>query len=122
MGALAALVPSAQPTLSVVHARGTEGSSWKWTFLCDGVDFTTVTGTVNIYDTDIDGALVLALNFVGANGSFTVSATPAMTADLAAENKLGRTCVWSCRLTDGTDTAYAWNGDQSRFEIQPAGV
>ena len=122
MGVLASLVPSAQPALNVVNGSATEGSSWKWTFLYAGVDFTTVTGTCKVYDNDIDGTAVVTLTFTGANGSFTISGTPAATAGLAASKKGGRGCVWSCKLTDGTDTVYAWNADQSRFIVNHAGA
>lgn len=122
MGVLAALVPSGQPSLNVVNGVATEGSSWKWTFLYSGVDFATVTGTCKIYDGDIDGTAVVTLTFTGANGSFTITGTPAATAGLAGGKKGGRGCMWSCKLTDGTDTVYAWNADQSSFVIRHAGA
>ena len=121
MGVLATLVPSAQPVLNIVNGEGTEGATWKWTFTYVGVDFTTVTGTCKVYDADIDGTAVITLTFTGANGSFTISATPAATAGLAAGKKAGRICAWSCKLADGTDTIYAWNADSSRFTIRHVG-
>jgi hypothetical protein len=122
MGVLASLVPLAQDALAVVHAPATEGASWKWTFNYPGVDFTTVTGTCKVYDGDLDGTTVITLTFAGANGSFTVSATPAATAGLASGRKSGRSCVWALKLTDGTDTIFAWNADQSRFSIKHTGA
>jgi hypothetical protein len=122
MGVLAAIVPSAQPVLNIVKASATEGTSWKFTLTYAGVDFTTVTGTCKVYDGDMDGTAVITLTFAGANGSFVVSATPAATAGLAASKKGGRGCVWACKLTDGTDTIYAWNADQSQFVINHIGA
>lgn len=117
------LLLQAQPTLFGTHDRwGTEGRSWEIKFIncvdASGapMNMAALTGTCRIV-TKPGGDLVATMTYAGAVGEFTLSATPAQTAGLAAGKRM-RACRWGLSLSDGTDSLQVWGPATSRFYIE----
>lgn len=116
-------------------ASHVEGSTWRWRVydIKDAagtlIDLSSATCAAGLL-TGIDGTAVIsvggtpALTFTGGVGEFTLSATSAATAGLAGSNVAapGRSCVWYCRITSGSNIVYFWNVTGSQFVIYPAGA
>lgn len=114
------LVAQSQPALlgGGVSASATEGRTWLWRFVDvndgagDPIDLTAVTGTCAVVD-------VVALDFVGGVGEFTVGLGEADTVGLANGEDRARACKWSLVLDDGTDSVQVWGPSKSAFNILP---
>ena len=112
--------------LADVNLDGTEGRTWKWTFddVVDAsgadIDLTSATAVCKIID-DVDGADVLALTFTGGVGTFDISALSTATAGLAtgATSQRARNCLWSLKVTSGSNVVQFWGPSGSRFRIYP---
>lgn len=116
-------------------ASAVEGATWKWTIVDindaggDPIDLTSATCAAAVL-TGIDGTTLIsvggtpALTFTGGVGTFSLSATSSATAGLAgsAARSNGRSCVWFCKITSGSNIVYFWNVSGSQFTIYPAGV
>lgn len=139
MSGLADLVLTASNTkggaLVKWSASHVEGATWKWTVTDvrdaagDLIDLTSATCVAGVL-TGIDGTTLIsvggtpALTFAGGVGEFSLSATSTATASLAGAGAgtNGRSCVWFCRLTVGSNIVYFWNVTGSQFVIYPAGA
>lgn len=116
-------------------ASHTEGATWKWTvediddLAGTPIDLTAATCVAAVL-TDVDGATLIsvggtpALTFTGGVGTFSLSATAAATAGLAAgaSKNNPRLCLWFCKITSGTDTVEFWGPAGSPFGLYPAGA
>lgn len=121
MGVLANIVPQAQPALRRVPAAATAGATWRWVITVTNdaapVDLTGCTATCQIVGPNND--TVLALTVALGNGTITISADEATTAELAPSGPpLARR--WFLRINDGTDTVQFWGVEGSPFVIYPA--
>ena len=131
MAGFADLVLQASATtggrLMDVNLDGTEGRTWKWTFdeITDAagadVDLTSATIVAKIIGAEVDSGDVLALTATGGVGTFTLSATSTETAGLAtgATKTAARKCLWSCKITSGSNVVQFWGPSSSNFRIYP---
>lgn len=109
-----------------INLDGTEGRTWKWTFedindrAGTPIDLSSATGVGSII-TDVDGQEVIALTFTGGVGTFSLSALSSATVGLAAgaSATAPRLCLWSCKITSGSNVVQFWGPAGSRFRIYP---
>lgn len=101
------------------------GRTWQWTFNNirdndgDPIDFTTITADCKIVAANRTTE-ILALDFDGGLGTFTLTADGTDTAGLftGADYSQGLICWWYLTLDDGTDSIQFWMVDNSKFAIR----
>lgn len=127
MAGFADLVTQAQPALLGQGCAGSAsaGRTWSWRFTDildnagDPIDLSAVTADCEIV-TAAGGGTILALDFDGGTGEFTISADETDTDGLFVDgdNSRGRICAWYLTITNGTDSVQVWMVDNSPFSIR----
>lgn len=117
------LVAQAQPALAVVHARATEGRSWRFVFeVTDdtdtAVDLSGVTGTCTVWDSDTDAEVTTLAVSGTVGGEIIATKAPGASAGLAGSGDSSKRCRWGLVLVSATaEQCQVWGPTDSTFII-----